>query len=335
MSPSRLGLARPAVRAALPARMLLSGPPGSGKTRTSLIVATELCPEDKGILVIDTEKESAASYSDDFAFDHLRWEPPFDPATLADTVRDAAAVYGVVVIDSLSHFWRGEGGTLDVAGGKFTGWKEARPLQERLVESLVSAPCHVVLCVRAKVEYAQEQEANGKHVVRKLGMASVQDDTLEYEVNVAVEMAMDHTATISKSRTTALPVGRSFRPGDAHKMAAIYRDWLAGGEPLLSEAQARELVGLFDAVADKDARKDLKAAFVATFARPEQLVASRFEEAKAWIAERTAQDLRPEGAARRRREEHAKESDDDEASASDGTGDAPAAAAAGATSDEG
>jgi hypothetical protein len=33
--------------------------------------------------MIDTEKESALTYADDFTFDHLPWDPPFEPRELA------------------------------------------------------------------------------------------------------------------------------------------------------------------------------------------------------------------------------------------------------------
>lgn len=292
---SRLAQARPAVRTALHGRMLLAGPPGSGKTRTGLIVATELAA-DKPILGIDTEKESMATYADDFAFEHLRWLPPYEPRELAQTLADAGDRYGCIIIDSLSHFWRGEGGTLDIAGGKFTGWKEARPAQEAMVEAIVSVPTHIILCVRAKVEYAQEQEASGKHVVRKLGMAAVQDDTLEYEVNVAIEMSMDHTATVSKTRTTVLPVGRAFRAGHAHELGTIYRDWLAGGEPLLGAAEVAALKDMFSVIPNKQQRIRTMNSFAEHFGRPDALIASRLAEAQAWIEEATAAQLPEAGA---------------------------------------
>ena len=283
---SRLSLAAPAIRTALKGRMLLSGPPGSGKTRSSLILATELA-EGTPILGIDTEKESMATYADDFEFEHLRWMPPYDPRELAGTITEAAGKFGVVIVDSLSHFWRAEGGTLDIANGKFTGWNQARPVQEALVEAIVSAPAHMLLAVRAKIEYAQEQEANGKHVVRKLGMASVQDDTLEYEVNVAVDIAMDHTCTISKTRCTTLPVGRAFRAGQAHELGVMYREWLAAGEKVLTKEQIDGLVALFNTVEDPDKRKEVKLSFVEEFGKMETVAASRLDEATAWAKSAT------------------------------------------------
>lgn len=222
---TRLQHVLPAVRPEMKGRMILSGAPGAGKTYTALQIASVLGSR---TLVIDTEKESALTYADDFTFEHLRWEPPFGPGELGATIGDCGG-YDTVIVDSLSHFWQKQGGTLDVAGGKFTGWAEARPLQEAMVEAFLSAPCHMVLCVRSKVKHTQEQDERGKHVVRKLGVGTIQDDTLEYEVNVAFDLSLDHTLTVAKSRTTALPVGRTYRPAQVEAMASTYAEWLASG----------------------------------------------------------------------------------------------------------
>src|SRR5262245_54698097 len=97
---SRLGLARPAVRPAMNARLMLSGPPGGGKTWSALAIAETLSPvgpriegQSHGILGIDTEKESMLTYADQFTdadgapiFMHLPWAAPFDPRELVDTL---------------------------------------------------------------------------------------------------------------------------------------------------------------------------------------------------------------------------------------------------------
>ena len=278
---SRLTLVADAVRPSLKARLMLAGPSGAGKTWTALTIATELS-EGGPILGIDTEKESMLTYADDFSFKHLPWEAPYDPRELTDTLNEAGKSYAVIICDSASHFWRKQGGTLDIASGKFTGWKEARPVQERFMEAVLGCQAHVILCVRSKMEHTQEVE-NGKQVVKKLGMAAQQDDDLEYELNVAIELTMDHTATISKSRTTALPVGRAFPPGRAQEMARIYKEWLAGGVELAPGAAVAALKAELNSLPDF---RRVKTEFLGTFGRPEALAASRLTEAQRWVSER-------------------------------------------------
>lgn len=229
MSTNRLALAREAVRPSLKARLMLSGPAGAGKTYSALEIATVLGDR---VLLIDTEKESALTYASDFAFTHLPWAPPFDPRELGSTLVQAAADYDVIVVDSLSHFWGGQGGTLDIADGKFGGWKTARPAQNDAVDGILSSPAHVIVCVRSAIEHVQETDPKtGKQVVRKLGLAPKQDKDLEYELNLAVEIDIDHRIAVAKSRTTVIPVGQMFAPGHARDLAVAYKDWLAGGEP--------------------------------------------------------------------------------------------------------
>lgn len=231
VSGSRLGLAREAVRPSLKARLMLSGPAGAGKTYSALDIASVL---GERILVIDTEKESALTYASDFTFTHLPWAPPFDPRELGSTLVQAGADFDAIIVDSFSHFWGGAGGTLDIADGKFGGWKTARPAQGDAIDGILSSAAHVIICTRAKMEYAQEtvtQNGREKVVVRKLGMAPQQDATLEYELNLAVDIDIDHRLTVAKSRTTAVPVGQAFAPGHARDLATAYRDWLEGGEP--------------------------------------------------------------------------------------------------------
>jgi hypothetical protein len=225
---SRLGLARQAVRPSLKARLMLSGPAGAGKTYSGLEIASEL---GANTLVIDTEKESALTYADEFNFTHLPWHEPFDPRELGKELIAAAADFDVIMIDSMSHFWGGQGGTLDIADGKFGGWKTARPAQNDGLQGILSAAAHIIVCVRSKMEYVQELDSrSGKQVVKKLGMAPKQDGEFEYELNLACEISIEHKISVSKSRTTAVPVGVEFHSGHARDLAKAYGAWLGSGE---------------------------------------------------------------------------------------------------------
>lgn len=253
---TRLGQARPAVRPSLKARLMLSGPAGAGKTYSGLEIASELGTR---ILVIDTEKESALTYADDFSFTHLPWHEPYDPRELGTELVAAAADFDVIMVDSFTHFWGGAGGTLDIADGKFGGWKTARPAQADAVTGILSAAAHVIICVRSKIEYTQEAvEQNGrlKQTVKKLGLAPQQDATLEYELNLAVEIDIDHRINVSKSRTTAVPVGRTYPSGHARDLAKQYAAWLDSGEPY-ADLEVRSTIDTEMRALPQDAKREL------------------------------------------------------------------------------
>lgn len=235
---SRLTMATTAVRPKLKARIMLSAPSGGGKTWSALTIARELAKGDMTkVMVIDTEKDSALTYVDEFrmenggTFMHLPWDAPYSPSDLAATMHDAGrAGYEVIITDSLTHFWTKSGGTLDLADARFGGWKTARPAQEEMVDAILGTTAHVIVCVRSKVEYTQVyNEKTRKQEVKKLGMAPQQDGTLDYEMNIAVELDLDHNMFIGKSRTHDIPVGRVYAPGQAAVFAAHYAEWLAGG----------------------------------------------------------------------------------------------------------
>jgi len=292
---SRLNLAAPAVRPALKGRLLLAAPSGAGKTKSGLIIATVLAADEDGsIVVIDTEKESALTYADDFDFKHIPWRPPYDVAELAETITDAGRAFSVVMVDSMSHFWRKSGGTLDVAGGKFGGWKKARPLQEDLVDAILGCDAHVILCARSKQAHVQEEDERGRQVVKKLGMAAQQDDDLEYEMNIGCEIDMEHTIAVSKSRCDAVPVGRQFTAGHAGELAELYRDWLKVGEPPAPQAMVDALVARMNAL-PAEARKACKGEFVAKLGRPELLREARLDEASRLVARFEAEGPHPDG----------------------------------------
>lgn len=290
---SRLGLATPAIRPGMKGRMLVAGPSGSGKTYTSLLIAMTLREhvDTASVVMIDTEKDSGRTYADEFvledgspAYKHISWAAPYNAVDLAMTLRDASGKYDVVIVDSHSHFWRGQGGVLDVAGGRWTGWAEARPMHVDMIDAILSCDCHVILCARMTQEHEQVKNPNGKIEVVKLGMKIQQDADLEYEVNIALELDMNHVLRVTKSRTRAVPVGKEFIAGHAEEFGGQYRDWLKGGEPAASKDQIDNLVSTLNRIADPANRMRSKQQFVETFGRPEMLLVSRLPEAAEWVA---------------------------------------------------
>lgn len=286
---SRLTLARAAIRPNMWGRVMLAGPSGAGKTFSALVIAeTLLTPgTGKGTLLIDTEKESALTYADKFAFTHLPWKAPFDPRDLTMTLLDPNLEdsYEVVIVDSFTHFWTGQGGTLDTADGRYTGWKDARPMQADVVDAILECPAHVIVCVREKMDHEQTQDNNGKWEVKKLGLAPVQDPTFEYEVNVSLSIDMTHTLHVSKSRTNDVPVGSQIKPGHAADFAVTYRNWLRAGEPVVSSDDVERLIATMNTIDDKALRTKAKGDFVSVFGRPEFILQSRYPDACTWVAD--------------------------------------------------
>lgn len=228
-----------AVKSQSKLRMSITGPSGSGKTYTSLAIATAL----GRVAMVDTENRSASKYADEFDFDVLEMDAPFHPDRFIEAIDTASkAGYDVVVIDSLSHAWNGAGGLLEIVDqiGKrmktsntFAAWKDATPIQNRLVEAIVRAKIHIIAAMRSKQEYVIEQvEKDGRtiSVPRKVGTAPVQRDSFEYEFDIVGDMDMEHNLVIQKTRCKALDNGVFSKPGA--DIAGILTTWLSdGAEP--------------------------------------------------------------------------------------------------------
>lgn len=217
-------------------RMALMGPSGSGKTFTSLSVASALGK----VAVIDTEHGSASKYGDRFMFDVLELTE-YHPQQYIDAIKAAgeAGDYDVLVIDSLSHAWNGSGGVLEIvdraakrsdAKNTFAAWRDATPLHNALVEALLAAPLHLITTMRSKTEYVLERDERGKMTPRKVGMAPVQREGMEYEFDVVAEMDMQNTLSVTKTRIPKLQGKVIPQPGE--KLGETLKAWLLDGTPL-------------------------------------------------------------------------------------------------------
>jgi hypothetical protein len=220
-------------------RLALDGPSGSGKTYTALVAATAIANGGK-IAVIDTERGSASLYSDKFDFDVATLDQ-FSPKNYTDLIRAAEnAGYAVIVIDSLSHAWEGEGGALDMVDqatarsqskNSYFAWREVTPLHRNLVDAMLQSKCHIIATMRSKTEYVIEEiERNGRktQVPRKIGMAPIQRSGMEYEFSIVGDLDLDHNLVISKTRAEFIDGAVVKKPDE--KFFKKILDWLNSGE---------------------------------------------------------------------------------------------------------
>jgi hypothetical protein len=228
-----------ATKEASKARVALAGPSGSGKTMTGLIIATRLADGGK-TAVIDTERGSASKYAGDgpglFRFKRLNMYR-YDPRDLVKALASAAGQgFDSVLIDSLSRFWSGAGGMLEFvdgvtkrssSGNSFSsGWKEARPIENEMIEAILGYPGHVVVTMRVKTAY-ETTKIDGKTVPVKIGLQPEQRGGIEYEFDVVADMDQENNFIVSKSRCSDLS-GRVFNRPD-HTVAETLLAWLTDG----------------------------------------------------------------------------------------------------------
>lgn len=200
-------------------RMAITGPSGAGKTFSALAIAQALGDR---IAVIDTEHGGATLYADEFDFDHVALES-FAPEMYRTYLHGAGQEgYPVVIVDTITHAWMGKDGVLETVdrekarsqrGNDFAAWQVGTKKQTEFVETLLSVPFHLIVTMRSKMDYVLEAGPNGKTSPKKLGMAPVQREGIEYEFDVIGDMDLSHTMVITKSRLRAMADRVVSQPG--------------------------------------------------------------------------------------------------------------------------
>ncbi len=210
---------RPAVRQGVGLLVGISGCSGSGKTLSAMRLARGLAADpgddlddgktraavDARIAFIDTEAGRALHYAPSegeapgaftFGFAHAELVAPFEPEAYLGKIAEAeAAGFRVVVIDSFSHVWAGDGGLQDIHddeldraverarkratenGWKFDAdrerekasvgaWRAPKTRHKRMVSRLLQSRAHLVICMRAedkmRMETKEETGRGGK-----------------------------------------------------------------------------------------------------------------------------------------------------------------------------
>jgi len=275
-------------------KISIAGPAGSGKTMSSLLMAYGLIraehPEwDEAtiwdhIVVADSENGSASLYvgtqvgpTTIGGYNVIDLTPPFTAQTYMDAIHIAEEHnMSVIIIDSLSHVWSGEGGLLDEQGkiaartnNSYTSWRTISPQYTKLVDTILQSPCHVITAVRAKMDYQQVKGDNGKTQVKTVGMGMVLRDGYEYETTVALMLDADHVASAIKDRT-GLFDGKYFTI-TAETGKQLYQ-WLSSGAvpvpapqpavpepapaPAALDEQLAKAIAMIDALAKEKVKDD-------------------------------------------------------------------------------
>ena len=191
------------------AKLAVTGPSGSGKTLSSLYLAKGL----GGVVgVIDSENNSASLYEDRFPsweYFTLPINPPYTVQKYLKAMEIAISEgIEVLVIDSLTHVWAAEGGllqqkeALDSRGrNSYTNWGTITKLYEELKSKILHSPIDIICTLRSKQEYVLEENQKGKQAPKKVGLAPIMRDGMEYEFTTVFDIGMDHQFMVSKDRT--------------------------------------------------------------------------------------------------------------------------------------
>lgn len=224
-----------AVRRQQKLRLGIDGPSGCGKTMSALKIARGIVGPEGKIAVIDTENGSSELYSDLFDFDVEILRPPYEPERYIKLIREAEEFADIIIVDSASHEWMGTGGCLDIhssiPGNAFAAWKSVTPRHNKFTDAILQCKTHIIVTLRSKQGYAQEQDENNKTKIKKLGLSPQQRDGWEYELTAVLSQDISNQAHGTKDRTQLFPIDKWFLPSE--ETGKMLSEWLGHGEEML------------------------------------------------------------------------------------------------------
>lgn len=168
----------------------LAGPSGCGKTYTALQIARGMVSDPRKIGFLDTENRRGSLYADilDGPFMIADLFAPFSPQRYAQAIKEFQdAGVEVLVVDSGSHEWEGDGGCEDIAygsSGKMANWKLAKAEHKKFMRALLQCDMHIIITFRAreKMDFTNPKEP------KALGFQPVCEKNVMFEMTASMMM---------------------------------------------------------------------------------------------------------------------------------------------------
>src|SRR5512136_2850188 len=226
-------------------KLALYGKPGSGKTLTSLLWAEGLAErEGKRIGMIDTERGSEfyglaiperTVHPKAFDFDRLITRSLMETIEAVEGIDPK--VYGVLIIDSITHLWEAaraayNGKLLPNGGLPIQAWQQIKKPYKRLMSLFLDGSFHAIICGREGV--VMEQDEDGE--MRVTGTKLKAEGETPHEPHILGRMCPDRDekggyiikAFFEKDRSGIL-TGKEFLWPTYETIAPVVR-YLCGGE---------------------------------------------------------------------------------------------------------
>jgi len=206
----------PAKRAGVGLFVGVAGGTGSGKTYSALRIAKGIAGG-KRIAAVDTEGRRMSHYASDFDFDVADMLAPFRPDRFADAAKDAEGKdYGVLVIDSFSHEWAGDGGVLawhdelmgDNEKKNMSAWIKPKMAHKAMINSFLQRRIPIVFCMRA--EEKTGVGPGGKPIA--MGWTPIGDSRFMFELTTMITLANDKPGRVNYDLPRKIHAPRTSHP---------------------------------------------------------------------------------------------------------------------------
>jgi hypothetical protein len=218
-------------------KMGIMGFAGDGKTYTASEIAIGLVElmrkrglpaGDKPVMFIDTETGSDwVKPRFDASHIELMVAKTRSFVDLKTAVDETEANGSILLIDSISHFWRGLCDEYATRRGRkrgleFSDWAWLKSEWAKFTDAFVNSKCHIIMCGRAGYEYDFFENDNGKKELEKTGIKMKAETETGYEPSILVlmekhqallddkkEKQVWRTAVVLKDRSTRID-GKEF-----------------------------------------------------------------------------------------------------------------------------
>lgn len=226
-------IAKPAARAEEPLLIGMVGPPGGGKTLSSLKVAKGIQSVRPGpIVLIDTEGGRSRKYADVIPFEIVEFSPPCKPERFLDAIHaQIARNPAAIIVDSMSDEHEGAGGYLEwhdemipkMGGNEWAAWAKPKASRKKLINGILHIKTPLIFTFRAREKTKQD----GKKVVN-IGWQPV--------APLEIVHTLDLTC-ILPPRADGVPVWKSDKIGEDFiiKLPSYLRPYITEGKPLSEE----------------------------------------------------------------------------------------------------
>lgn len=214
----------------------IAGISGSGKTYTALLMARGMVNKASEIGFLDTENKRGSLYANilDEPFMIGDLYPPFSPDRYALAIKQFQdAGVKVLVIDSVTHEWEGEGGCEDIAnaplkaGKKMANWIGAKREHKTFMNVLLQSNMDVICCIRAR----EKTDFKDPTKPVSLGIQPICEKNFMFEMTASLMMYNEGKNQLFLKIPSFLK--ESF--GDGSKYLGLHtgkkiREWLDDGE---------------------------------------------------------------------------------------------------------
>jgi len=252
-APVRKFDAKPAARQEEPLLLGMVGPPGGGKTLSSLRVAKGIQSERGGpIIVLDTEGGRSRKYADVIPFECCEFSPPCRPEDFLTAIKQQVARNpATIIVDSMSDEHEGEGGYLEwhdemiplMGNNEWAAWAKPKASRKKLISGILHIKTPLIFTFRAREKTKQQPKpGSSKKEIVNIGWQPVAPLEIVHTLDLCC---------ILPPRANGVPVWKSDKIGEdfiiklpnylapfikdgaamSEEMGAAFARWARGDQP--------------------------------------------------------------------------------------------------------